>query len=139
MTTSLYTIQTDKALLDIDLIYDYLSNISYWAKGISKEEVKTAIENSLCFGIYHAQQQVGFARVVSDFARMAYLADVFVVPSHQGNGLGKLLIQHIKSYPELSRMPRWMLITQDAHGLYKQFGFTELSKPEMYMECILRD
>lgn len=129
-----YTISTDNSLLDIILIHDYLSNQSYWAKGISKAKVEKAIKNSLCFGIYANGQQVGLARVVTDYVRMAYLADVFIIEDHKGKGLGKQLMKTIMEYPALAGVSRWALLTKDAHGLYRQFGFVEPPNPEWYME-----
>ena len=129
-----YTIDTNKSLLDIELIHDYLSNQSYWAKGITKEKVEKVIKNSLCFGVYANDQQVGLARVVTDYVRMAYLADVFILKEHQGKGVGKQLMKVIMEYPALVDVSRWALLTKDAHGLYRQFGFVELSNPEWYME-----
>lgn len=127
-------ISTEKSLLDIPLIHRFLSEESYWAKGISRELVERAIENSFCFGVYSGDKQVGFARVMTDFVTFAYLADVFVLPEFRGKGISKELINFIKSYPELQGLRRWLLATVDAHGLYKQFGFTPLSHPERFME-----
>jgi GNAT superfamily N-acetyltransferase len=129
-----YTISTDKKKLDLDVIHHFLSQDSYWALNIPRELVQRAIDNSLCFGIYHQGQQVGFARVISDLATFAYLCDVFVVPSHRGKGLSKFLVETISNYPDLQGLRRWMLVTQDAHTLYAQFGFTPLDKPDLYMQ-----
>ena len=129
-----YQISTDKALLEIDVIYHYLDKESYWAKGIPLEKLKVAIENSLCYGIYYQNKQVGFARVITDKAVFAYLCDVFVLTSHRGLGLSKWLMQTIKSHPELQGLRRWSLATADAHGLYNQFGFTPLTKTDSWME-----
>lgn len=119
-----YTISTDPAHLDIALIHDWLSTKSYWAKGIPREIVERAIANSLNFGIYHASQgQVGFARVITDRATFAYLADVFVLESHRGRGLSKKLMQTILEHSELQGFRRWLLATRDAHTLYAQFDF----------------
>ncbi len=131
-----YTISTDKSLLDLSVIHNYLSNISYWAKGISLAQVQKAVDNSLCFGVYHNEQQIGLARVVTDYVRMAYLADVFILEEYRGKELGKQLIETILSYPDLAGCSRWMLLTHDAHGLYKQYGFVEPPNPEWYMEKI---
>lgn len=128
-----YTISADKARLDIEVIHGYLSR-SYWAEGIHLETVRRSIEHSLCFGVYHADDQIGFARVISDFATFGYLADVFILEEHQGRGLGKWLMEIILSRPDLQGFRRWMLATRDAHGLYSRFGFTKLSRPEMIME-----
>jgi GNAT superfamily N-acetyltransferase len=129
-----YTISTDKKKLDLDVIHHFLSQDSYWALNIPRELVQRAIDNSLCFGIYHQGQQVGFARVISDLATFAYLCDVFIVPSHRGKGLSKFLVETISNYPDLQGLRRWMLVTQDAHTLYAQFGFTPLDKPDLYMQ-----
>ena len=124
-------------MIDVDSVHDYLSNISYWSKGITKEQVQQAIAHSLCFGVYEGKKQVGFARVVTDYARMAYLADVYILGKYQGQGLGKELIKTIINYPALQGVSRWMLLTKDAHGLYEQNGFTAPKFPEMYMEKVI--
>jgi GNAT superfamily N-acetyltransferase len=129
-----YTISTDKAKLDLDVIHQFLSQNSYWALNIPRELVQRAIDNSLCFGIYHYEQQVGFARVISDLATFAYLSDVFIVTSHRGKGLSKFLVETISNYPDLQGLRRWVLVTQDAHSLYTQFGFMPLDRPDLYMQ-----
>jgi GNAT superfamily N-acetyltransferase len=129
-----YIISTDKGLLDFETIYKYLAEDSYWAKGIPVEKLQRAIENSLCFGIYKENKQAGFARVITDKATFAYLCDVFVLPGFHGIGLSKWLVQTIAEYPELQGLRRWSLATSDAHGLYSQFGFTPISRPENWME-----
>jgi GNAT superfamily N-acetyltransferase len=129
-----FTISADKDLLDFDMIYNYLSKESYWSKGIVVERVKTSIANSMCFGVYADGKQVGFARVVTDKAIFAYLCDVFVLDSHRGLGLSKWLLQTIRNHPELQGLKRWMLATADAHGLYSQFGFGPLAKPDNWMD-----
>jgi GNAT superfamily N-acetyltransferase len=129
-----YGISTEKALLNVELIHDYLSNSSYWAVGRSIETVRRSIEHSLCFGIYKGDEQVGFARVVTDYATFAWMADVFILESFRGLGLGKWLVEVMLSHPELQGFRRWTLATKDAHGLYTQFGFTELKRPERWME-----
>lgn len=129
-----FTISNDKDLLDIDTIYQYLDQRSYWGKGIPLDRLKKAIANSLCFGIYHNDKQVGFARVISDMATFAYICDVFVLEDYRGHGLSKWLMQTIKTHPDLQGLRRWSLATADAHGLYKQFGFTPISKPDNWME-----
>ena len=128
-----FKIATDKDLLDIDVIYHYLDKESYWSQGIPLEKLKTGIENSMCFGIYKDDKQVGFARVITDKATFAYLCDVFVLTDYRGLGLSKWLIQTIKNHPELKRLRRWSLATVDAHGLYSQFGFTPLTNTERWM------
>jgi len=129
-----YKISTNKSLIDTAVVHNYLSNASYWSKGISLDKVQKCIAHSLCFGIYQDTQQVGFARVVTDYVRMAYIADVFILEAHQGKGLGKQLIKTIVEHPELKEVAKWFLLTADAHGLYEQYGFTMPKKPEMYME-----
>ncbi len=129
-----YFISTDKSKLDVLLVHKYLSEESYWAKGIPLDTLKRAIENSICFGIYKADEQVGFARVTSDKATYAYLADVFVLPLHRGKGLSKMLMTFIVNHPELQGLRRWSLGTADAHGLYEKYGFTPLSNPGRWME-----
>ena len=128
-----FIISTDKNLLDIDVIYNYLDKESYWSQGIPLEKLKIGIENSMCFGIYKHDEQVGFARVITDKAVFAYLCDVFVLKDYRGIGLSKWLIQTIKNHPELQGLRRWSLATADAHGLYSQFGFTPITKPELWM------
>lgn len=134
-----YIISMDKAKLDIPLIHQFLSQESYWAKNIPLDIVKRSIENSLCFGVYHQDKQVGFARVITDLATFAYLSDVFVVHEHRGKGVSKQLMETISTYPALQGLRRWVLATQDAHTLYEQFGFTALDKPEMFMQRKLID
>ena len=132
-----FHISTDKNLLDINLIESFLSNRSHWAKGRSRQTIERSIENSLCFGIYDGgNKQVGFARVVSDFAVFAWLMDVFIVEECRGKGLGKQLIASIMSHEKLQEIKRWGLATKDAHGLYEQYGFKSLSAPERMMEFI---
>jgi N-acetylglutamate synthase-like GNAT family acetyltransferase len=129
-----FLISSNPARLDLDVIHGFLTNC-YWAKGISRELVARSIENSLCFGIYDgAGAQVGFARVITDFATFAYIADVFVLESHRGSGLGKGLMECIQQHPSLQGLRRWNLSTKDAHELYAQYGFTQLRWPERYME-----
>jgi len=129
------TISTDPARIDRALVHAFLSG-SYWASGIPREIVDRSIENALCFGVYEENRQVGFARVISDLATFAYLADVFVLPSHRGRGLAKWLMEAILAHPKLQGLRRWMLVTRDAHGLYRQVGFTELAHPERLMEIV---
>jgi GNAT superfamily N-acetyltransferase len=128
-----FSVSTEQDRLDLDTIYDFLTN-SYWAQGISRALVQRSIENSLCFGVYQGLKQVGFARVVSDFATFAYIADVFILESHRGHGLGKWLMACIMQHPELQNLRRWSLVTRDAHELYRQFGFQNLRAPECWME-----
>ncbi len=129
-----FTISTDPDKLDVRLVHDYLSNHSYWAAGIPLETVERSVRNSLCFGLYYESGQIGFARVVTDFATFAYLADVFVMAAFRGQGLSKRMMESIIAHPGLQGLRRWMLATADAHGLYKQYGFTPLGIPERWME-----
>jgi len=129
-----FSISTDKNLLDFEMIYHYLDGDSYWSQGIPRDKLRKAIENSICFGVYNGNKQVGLARVVTDEATFAYLCDVFILPGYRGIGLSKWLMQTIIAHPELQGLRRWSLGTGDAHGLYKQFGFTPVSRPEIWME-----
>ena len=128
-----FTVTDDPARLDRDVIWRFLSS-SYWAKNIPAATVDKSLHNSLCFALLDGGRQIGFARVVSDRATFAYVMDVFVLPEHRGRGLGKWLIGCVTSHPELQGLRRWILGTRDAHGLYRQFGFTPLKKPETFME-----
>ncbi|HJT97211.1 MAG TPA: GNAT family N-acetyltransferase [Rhodanobacteraceae bacterium] len=125
---------TDRERLDIDRIHDFLARESYWVPGIRREFVERAIERSICFGVYDGKRQLAFARVITDGAGFAWLADVFVVGTERGAGLGKGLMAFVMAHPELQRIRRFMLATRDAHGLYEQFGFTPLAHPERIME-----
>jgi GNAT superfamily N-acetyltransferase len=120
-----YTISTDRDRLDLDLIHDFISNHSYWGAGRAREVVQRSIENSL---------PVGFARIVTDYATFAWVADVFVLPEHRGRGLSKWLMEVIIAHPQLQGFRRWVLSTKDAHGLYERFGFMKLHRPERWME-----
>ncbi len=128
-----FVISTDKERIDLDVVHNFLTE-SYWAKGISREVVVRSIENSLCFGVYGDGKQIGFARVISDYATFAYIGDVFVLDSNRGHGLGKWLMECIMAHPRLQGLRRWSLVTADAHGLYTQSGFTPLKTPEKNME-----
>jgi GNAT superfamily N-acetyltransferase len=128
-----FLISTDPARLDLDVIHEFLSHC-YWAEGIPRETVARSIQNSLCFGIYDQGKQMGFARVISDYATYAYLGDVFVLEEYRGRGLGKWLMECILRHPRLQGLRRWSLVTRDAHGLYAQFGFTPLQCAARYME-----
>ena len=129
-----YSINTDQELLQFDVIFEYLSTQSYWAKGISKEKLQIAINSSICFGLYHQNQQIGFARVISDQSTFAYLADVFIVDAFRKQGLSKWLLQNILAYPSFKDLRRWLLATADAHELYTKFGFKTISQPERFMQ-----
>lgn len=125
---------SDKTKLQLNVIHNYLSKESYWAQNIPFEIVKKSSEGSICFGIYLKEQQIGYARVVTDSATFGYLADVFILEAHRGKGLSKQLMQFIMAHPDLQGLRRMMLATRDAQGLYKQYGFTALSMPERIME-----
>jgi len=128
-----YFISADKSRLDLTVIHDFLTT-SYWAAGIPIETVKKSIEHSLAFGVYKEGKQVGFARVITDFATFAYIGDVFILEDYRGQGLSKWLMEVIANYPELQGLRRWVLLTRDAHRLYRKTGFTEPQNPERYME-----
>ncbi|MBI3413950.1 MAG: GNAT family N-acetyltransferase [Verrucomicrobia bacterium] len=117
-----YQISTDPARLDVDSIHAFLSR-SYWAEQIPQATVRAAIDGSLCFGVYREREQVGFARIITDYATFAYLCDVYIEPAHRNYGLSKLLVGAIQKHPRLQDLKRWCLVTRDAHGLYEQFGF----------------
>ena len=137
-----FLISTDRSKLDVDVIHRFLAR-SYWAEGIPRQTVMRSIENSLCFGVYDNARQIGFARVISDFATYAYVADVFILEPYRERGLGKELMASIMAHPDLQGLRRWSLGTRDAQGLYAQFGFKpvvntrartvmEIVDPEIY-------
>ena len=130
-----YAITTDAARMDVAAVHAYLSR-SYWANGVPLALVQRAIDHSLCFGLFHRDQQVGFARVITDRATFAYLADVYVLEAHRGQGLSKWLIGTVRAHADLQGLRRFMLSTRDAHGLYRQFGFKELTFPTRLMEVL---
>jgi GNAT superfamily N-acetyltransferase len=129
-----YIVSTDRHRLDLSFIHDYLSTQAYWCLNIPFAIVQRSVENSLCFGVYHGDRQVGFARVISDYATIAYLGDVFVIPEHRGKGLSKRLMEAIMDHPELQGLRRWILLTRDAHELYRKFGWKPIANPDLYME-----
>lgn len=133
ITKDQYSITTDKEKFDITVIHSFLTN-SYWAEGISKEVIKRSIDGSLCFGVFENDRQVGFARMITDLATFAYLADVFILEEYRGHGLSKWLMEGIMSYPGLQGLRRMMLATRDAHGLYKKFGFVPLTNADRWMQ-----
>lgn len=128
-----FTITDRREDLDVEIIHNFLRE-SYWAKGIPRAIVEKSINYSLCFGLYHNSNQIGFGRVVSDQSTFAYIADVFVVPAYRGRGLGKWLVSCLLTHPELQGLRRWLLATLDAHGLYEQNGFVALRRPDVFME-----
>jgi len=128
-----FTISTDPARLDLDGVYGYLV-ASYWARGIPRDVFERSVRHALCFGVYEGRRQVGFARVVTDFATVAYVGDVFVLEPWRGRGLSRWLMEVIGSHPDLQGFRRWILLTRDAHGLYQKFGFTPLASPDRWME-----
>jgi N-acetylglutamate synthase-like GNAT family acetyltransferase len=129
------TVSTDKSKLDINVIHGFLSE-SYWAKGRTQEQVKQSIENAICFGIYLKNNQIGFARVLSDKVAFAYLMDVFILEKYRGNGFSQALLTAIFNNQELKNVSKWFLATRDAHGLYRKFGFREVARPERLMEKV---
>lgn len=129
-----YSVSTDKSKLDLPLIHTFLSTQAYWSLNIPFAIVKRSIENSFCFGVYRGDRQVGFARVITDFATIAYLGDVFILPEHRGKGLSKWLVGEIMAHPDLQGLRRWMLLTSDAHGLYRQYGWKPIAGADRYME-----
>src|SRR3954452_16878399 len=128
-----YTVSTDKGRLDLDVIHTFLSEESYWAQGRSRDVIERSIEHSECFGVYKGGEQVGVARVITDYATFAWVADVFVLKEHRGYGLGHWLVECMVSHPEMQNMRRWTLATRDAHEVYRSVGFTELPNPERWM------
>ena len=127
-----FLISTDKSKLDILMIHNFLKSF-YWAENISKAIVEKSIKNSLCFGVYEGNKQVGFAKVISDYATSALLRDVFILEFYRGKGLGKWLIKYILEYPDLQNVQKWLLGTKDAHELYRRYGFQNLTEPETMM------
>ena len=132
-------ITNDVDRMSVDVIHRYLSEESYWATGIPREVVERAMRHSLCFAALDGDATIGFARVVTDRATFAYLADVFVLPPYRGRGVSKRIMAAIAAHPALQGLRRFHLSTKDAHGLYAQFGFTELATPERHMEKLVRD
>jgi GNAT superfamily N-acetyltransferase len=135
----MYTITTDKDRLDIDRIHQFLSEESYWAAGIPRDIVERSIENSMCFAALDGDELVAFARVITDFATYAYVADVFVVTEHRGKGAAKDLMTAIRDHRDLQRLRRWHLVTRDAHKVYEPFGFRALARPERHMEAVIEN
>ncbi len=133
MHNSNFSVSTDKSNLDLAMIHNFLKN-SYWAEDIPIALVEKSITNSFCFGVYEDNKQVGFARVITDYTTFAYVGDVFILEGYRGQGLGKLLVKSILEHPELQGLRKWLLGTRDAHELYRQYGFQNLARPDVYME-----
>ena len=131
--TTTITVSSDPRRLDVGVVHGFLTQ-SYWSPGIPRHVVERAIANSICFGAFDGDQQVGFARVVSDRATYAYVCDVFVLPAHRGRGVSKLIMAAIMAHPELQGLRRWTLFTRDAHALYRRFGFGDARYPDRLME-----
>ena len=129
-----FTISTDRARLQIEAIHKFLSEESYWARNRTQAQTETAIKNSLPFGVYKGENQIGFARVVTDYATFAYLGDVYILETFRGQGLSKWLMETIVSHPDLQGFRRWVLATKDAHTLYEKYGFSPLKHPARWME-----
>lgn len=134
-----YSIVTDRSLMQVQVIHQFLTKEAYWSRGIPLETVAKAVAHSLNFGVFHEGKQVGYARIISDFATIAYLGDVFVVPAHRGKGLSKLLMRAVMEHPDLQGLRRWILLTSDAHELYRQFGWKAISQPNVWMELYTED
>jgi ribosomal protein S18 acetylase RimI-like enzyme len=133
-----FTVSTDPNRLDVEAIHAALSQV-YWSAGIPRETVARALRGSLCFGLYAGERQIGLARVITDAATFAYLCDVYVLPEFRGRGLGKLLMRAVMEHPDLQGLRRFSLVTRDAHGLYRPFGFTEIKNPDRHMEIVRPD
>ena len=134
-----FVISTDQDRIDVDAVHRFLCDDSYWAAAVPVDVVRRSIQNSLCFGVYLGDQQVGFARVITDYATFAYIADVYVVTEYRRQGLAKWLMNVIREHPELQGLRRWLLVTRDAHGLYSGAGFRALENPDRWMEIRDRD
>ncbi|HEV8505249.1 MAG TPA: GNAT family N-acetyltransferase [Chitinophagaceae bacterium] len=129
-----FCISTNKEMLDVDAIHDFLSTNAYWCLNIPRDKVQTSIDNSLCFGVYKDKKQIGFARVITDFATIAYLGDVYILEEYRGLGLSKWLMEIVMNHQNLQGLRRWILLTGDAHNLYREFGWTDISDPAKWME-----
>lgn len=134
ITFDTFLITTDKSKMDIVAIHDFLSKYSGWSDHITFDKVQTSIENSLNFGLFHKDKQIGFARVISDFSTIAYLGDIYVLEDYRGQGLSKKLMDFVMAHPNLQGLRRWILLTSTADWLYEKYGFKKLPKPELYME-----
>ena len=139
ITKNEFSVSTDRERLDLVFLHGFLSKEAYWCLNIPFDRVKRSVENSLNFGLYHKDRQVGYARVITDYSTIAYLGDVFVIPEYRGKGLSKWLLQQVMDHPDLQGLRRWLLLTADAHELYKKFGWQPVVKPERYMELFNPD
>lgn len=131
-----FRISTDIREMDVDLVHDYLSKQSYWAKGRGKEEVIKSMENSICFAVFDGNAQIGFARLVTDYVVFAWLMDVFVINEYKNKGVGRFLMDFIMNLPEIKEVNGFGLRTKDAHGFYIKYGFHQISEPETWMQKI---
>lgn len=129
------SISSDRSKLDLTVIHTFLKT-AYWSENISLDRISQAISHSLCFGMYEDDRQIGFARVITDYTAIAYLADVFVLETHRGRGLGKQLIEFILNNADLRSVRTWLLVTADAHSFYQQFGFEPIDRPELYLKKV---
>ena len=129
-----FLITTEKDKMNLEFIHDFLSNHSYWSKNIPFEKVQLAVEHSLNFGVFYKEKQIGYARIVSDFSTIAYLGDVFIITEYRGQGLSKWLMEQIMTHPNLQGLRRWILLTKDAHELYKKFNWKPIADPSRWME-----
>ncbi|WP_249384032.1 GNAT family N-acetyltransferase [Chitinivorax sp. B] len=129
-----FEVDTDPARMDLRVVHDFIANRSYWARNIPFDTFERSVTHALCFGVYAGDRIIGFARLITDRATIAYLGDVFIHEGFRGKGLSKWLMDCITAHPELQGLRRWILATQDAHGLYEQYGFRSLAAPERFME-----
>jgi GNAT superfamily N-acetyltransferase len=133
-----FVISTDKRRLNLQVVFDFLAHQSYWAQGRTIEIIAKSIENSLCFGVYEGDRQIGFARVITDYATFGWVCDLFILKSHRQHGLGKWLVESLISHPDLKTIRRLVLATKDAHELYRKYGsFEILPEPERWMTRVL--
>jgi GNAT superfamily N-acetyltransferase len=133
-----FLISTDKRKLNLQVIFDFLAHQSYWAQGRTIEIIARSIENSLCFGVYEREQQIGFARVITDYATFGWICDLFIVKSHRQHGLGKWLVESLINHPDLKNVRRLLLATKDAHELYRRYGeFESLPEADKWMTRVL--
>lgn len=129
-----FFLTTDKSKMDVTAIHDFLCNHSDWSANIPIEKVALSIENSLTFGLFHFEKQIGYARIISDFSTIAYLGDVYILEAYQGKGLSKIIMDEIMNHPNLQELRRWILLTSTAEWLYEKYNFKKIKKPELYME-----